>query len=170
MTIEKIPLIAGLNDTPATDANGQNGAVVIAKVNELVDTSNSIFEQLNTIPSFPDAIFLPEENSQFAINGDYLNKVIFWGCYGGIKLAFFNDNLEAKKVLFGNLPAITIINTTSFSIPLINEGNISLSFCPDDPSVGPNSQALRSKGKLTIYFQDSENAYVVGSIINVAGY
>lgn len=172
MTIEKIPLITGLNDVPATDAvKGQNGALVIAKVNQIVDVVNVLTDDSggdSVAVGYPQVIVFGEENAQFNLNADHLNKLIFWGLYGGINLAFFPAMLTPKLNLWGVLPSITVINTTSFDIPLANSSGINLFIYPDDPDVGPNNQVLRAKGKLTVYFQDSENAYVIGSIINVS--
>ena len=86
------------------------------------------------------------------------------------KFTFYDNLLLPIKDSLGFLPSITIINITEFAIPLLNFTNINLFFYPNDPNVGPNNQALRSKGKLDVYFLNAENAYVVGSIINVAGY
>lgn len=176
MTIEKIPLITGLNDVPATDAvKGQNGALVIAKVNQIVDVVNVLTDDSgddsggdSVAVGYPQVIVFGEENAQFNLNADHLNKLIFLGLYGGINLAFFPAMLTPKQNLWGVLPSITVINTTSFDIPLANSSGISLFVYPNDPDVGPNNQVLRAKGKLTVYFQDSENAYVIGSIINLS--
>ena len=175
MTVTKIPLINGLNDEPNTDpVKGQNGAVVIAKVNELVEQVYTLSQQLEDIPSVilppPQVVFYPETNSQLGVTSDDLNKLFFWGSYGGIKFTFYDNLLLPIKDSLGFLPSITIINITEFAIPLLNFTNINLFFYSNDPNVGPNNQALRSKGKLDVYFLNAENAYVVGSIINVAGY
>jgi hypothetical protein len=176
MTIEKIPLITGLNDVPATDAvKGQNGALVIAKVNQIVDVVNALADDSgddsggdsggdSTVFPAPKVIVLPEQNTVFTVESLHANSIIFLGSYQRL-------NFDMYAGYLGNEPylgKITIINTTSFDIPLGGLGNINFFVCPDDSIVGPNNQALRSKGKLEVYFQDTDYAYIFGSIINVS--
>lgn len=168
MTIQPIAIVPSVNDLPNVNEDGPNGASITDKLNQVIGVLNPLAEAVDLLVDSPSPVYsppqvlsFPEENISFNLTADHVNTLIFLGHYQGLNFSFSTSELAAKT-----LAPIIIINTTDYDIPLGNFGNNNLWYCPDEITQGQTS-VFRSRGKLQIYFSNTENVYICGSIVNV---
>ena len=168
MTIQPIAIVSSINDLPNVNENGPNGASITEKINQVIGVLNPLTEAVDLlidspspVYSPPQVLFFPEENISFNLTADHINTVIFLGHYQELSFRFLTLDLADKT-----LAPIIVINATDYDIPISNYGNNNLWYCPDEITQAQTS-VFRSRGKLQIYFRDTENVYICGSIVNV---